>query len=225
MLKLARPEAPQPSATTPNRYRQLVDLPVVAAGVAPRNVEIEPQRISFRTLSGVIVRAGSRLAQTETGFLQRVSVERDFYEAAKNSPVTVRAEYIVTLFGNDHTAEVPLDGTPVMIDGLGQCGTTPNYDSRGIMCRSPFHQWKSVVSDRTTLSEYDRWQMLPPLTIHPVGVRRFELAGENRGELAPQVAERPVTLVVREPVGFFRYQMDAADVRLADYAAPEPKED
>ena len=84
---------------------------------------------------------GTRLAPNVSGFSQRVSVDRGFYEAAKDSPVTVRGEYIVTLYGNERPAEIPLDGSPVMIAGLGQCGTMPNYDRATLLCRSPFHEW------------------------------------------------------------------------------------
>jgi len=224
MLKLGPPEAPQLGGTTPNRYRQLLRLPIVPTGAAAHNIEIDSAQISFRTLSGVIIRSGSRLVATPTGFSHGVSVDRNFYEAAKNSPVTVRAEYVVTLFGNEHPAQVPLDGSPVMIDGLGQCGTTPNYDRRMILCRSPFHQWKSFISDRVAKNGYYSRFLGPPLTIHPLGDQRFELTGEGSRELAPQAAERPVTLVVREPVGFFRYQMEVPNVKLSDYAVPEPRE-
>jgi hypothetical protein len=77
-----------------------------------------------------------------------ICVDRDFYEAAKDSPVTVRGEYVITLFGNERPAEVPLDGTPSMIEGLGQSGTIPNYYRRATLCRPPFDAWKSFVSDR-----------------------------------------------------------------------------
>jgi hypothetical protein len=224
MLQLGPPEAPPPAGATPNRYRQLLRLPIIPGGAAARNIHIDSAEISFRTLSGVIVRSSSRVVATPTALWHGVSVDRNFYEAAKNSPVTVRAEYVVTLFGNEHEAQVPLDGSTVMIDGLGQCGTTPNYDRRMILCRSPFHAWKSFVSDRVAENYYYRWLSVPPLIIHPLGDRRFELTEEAASELAPQAAERPVTLAVREPIGFFRYRMEAPNVKLSEYAVPEPRE-
>lgn len=228
-LQLGRTEAPPPTGTQ-NRYRQLVDLPVVPTGAAARNIEIQSPEVSFRTLSGVINRGSTRMDGTYltpegAGFSQRVSVERGFYEAAKDSPVTVRGEYVITVYGNEQPAEIPLDGSPVMIDGLGQCGTMPNFDRGTILCRSPFHEWKNFASDRVAQNDYYRFRADFPrlLTIHPLGARRFDLVGGGGAELAPQAPELPIKLVVREPVGFFRYQLEVPNVRLSQYAVPETR--
>jgi hypothetical protein len=223
-LQLGRPVAPQqpPPVTTPNRYRQLLELPIVVSGARAANLELENPRVSIRTLSGVIVRTSSQVTQLgPDGFLHAISVGRDFYEAAKTSPVTIRAEYVITVFGNERPAEIPLDGTPLLVDGLGQCGTTPNYNRRTILCRLPFRGWKSVFSDRVESNGYSAASR-PQVMIHPVSDRRFELTGESGNEIAPATPERPVTLVAREPVAYFRYNMEARNVRLAEYAIPEP---
>jgi len=220
-LHLGRPTAPPTATTTPNRYRQLLALPIAVSGAKAANLKLDSPQVSVRTLSGVTVRASSQVTQSgPDGFLHAISVGREFYEAAKSSPVTVRAEYVIRLYGNERSADIPLDGTPLMIEGLGQCGTTPNYDRRMILCRSPFHSWKNVVSDRVTWNGYEEWPL--PLMIHPVASRRFELTGDSGSEIAPAVPERPVTLVAREPVAYFRYSLEARDVRLEEYAIPEP---
>jgi hypothetical protein len=228
-LQLGKTEEPPPVGTQ-NRYRQIVDLPLVPSGVAARNIEIESPQISFRTLSGVISRGatrtdGTRLTPQGEGFSQRVAVERNFFEAAKDSPVTVRGEYVVTLYGNEQPAEIPLDGSPVMIDGLGQCGTMPNYDRGMILCRSPFHSWKNFSSDRVAQNHDYRPNLLTLFSIHPLGVRRFGLIGEPGAEVAPQAPEKPLTLVVRDPVGFFRHQMEVPNVRLSQFAVLETRAD
>jgi hypothetical protein len=221
-LALGKPEAPLP-ATIPNRYRQLVELPIVVTGAQPANIELKDPRISIRTLSGVIVRSSSEVTQQgPAGIRHTISVGRDFYETAKNSPVTVRAEYVITVFGNDHSAEIALDGTLSMIDGLGQCGTTPNYYQRMLMCRSAFDGWKNVISDKIVWNGYNNEILPRPLMIHPVRVRRFELTGDSGNAIAPEAPEKPVTLVVREPVAHFRYTLEAKDVRLSDYSIQEP---
>ena len=166
---------------------------------------------------------GRVLPSEGAGFSQHVSVDRSFYEAAKDSPVTVRGEYVVTLYGNEQPAEIPLDGSPVMIDGLGQCGTMPNQDRGTILCRSPFHQWKNFSSDRVAQNYDYRPNLLTLLAIQPVGVRRYGLIGEGSAEVAPQAPEKPLTLVVREPIGFFRYQMEVPNVRLSQYAILETR--
>jgi hypothetical protein len=66
-------------------------------------------------------------------------LDRQFFDAAKDSPVTVRGEFYLTQFGNMRSADVPLDGTPVYIDGPGQCGVVAGYDQRRFVCRSAFH--------------------------------------------------------------------------------------
>jgi hypothetical protein len=50
------------------------------------------------------------------------------------------------------------------------------------------------------------------------------LIGQNN-ELAPAVPETPATLIVREPVAYFRYTMETPNVRLGEYAIAEPDED
>lgn len=49
------------------------------------------------------------------------------------------------------------------------------------------------------------------------------LVGEGGAEVAPQTPEQPIKLVVREPVGFFRYQMEVPNVRLSQYAVMETR--
>jgi hypothetical protein len=53
----------------------------------------------------------------------------------------------------------------------------------------------------------------------------YELDGRASDELAPAVPERPATLVVRNPVAYFRYTMEAPNVRLGDFAVTDPEED
>jgi hypothetical protein len=53
--------------------------------------------------------------------------------------------------------------------------------------------------------------------LHPVAARSSELTAENA--IAP---ERPVTLVVREPAAYFRFSIEARNLRLEEYAIPEP---
>ena len=224
-LKLGQPGQASLSTTTPNRYRQLVELPVLVEGVDPRNVRVDAPQLTFRTLSGVMRRPWTETVIRQQGFAHIVAVEREFYDVARNSPVTVHAEYYLTQYGNEHAAEVPLDGTPVFIPGLGQCGTAPNYDRRLLMCRSAFRPPGSFLSAGVTDNRYhDGWSG-PPITISPVKARTYELAGrEDINWIAPEAPERPLQIVSRELVAYLRYTLEVPNVRLSGYAIPEPKE-
>ena len=128
-LKLGQRRPLATSTTTPNRYRQLVEIPIIVEGADPRNVSMDAPQLTFRTLSGVTRRSWTETVIRPQGFAHIVAFEREFFDSARNSPVTVHAEYYLTQYGNEHAAEAPLDGTPVFIQGLGQCGTAPNYAS------------------------------------------------------------------------------------------------
>jgi len=223
-LKLGQAKPAEASTTTANRYRQLVEVPIIVEGADPRNVRIDAPQLTFRTLSGVTRRPWTETVIRPQGFAHIVSFEREFYDAAKNSPVTVHAEYYLTQYGNGPAAEVPQDGTPVFIPGLGQCGTAPNYDRRLFMCRSAFRPPGSFLSEGVTSNHYfDGWSG-PPITISPVKARTYELAGEETNSIAPATPEPPLRIVSREPVAYFRYKLDTPNVRLADFAIPEPNE-
>jgi hypothetical protein len=221
-LKLGQPRPPAASTTTPNRYRQLVEIPIIVEGADPRNVSMDAPQLTFRTLSGVTRRPWTETAIRPQGFAHIVAFEREFYDAARNSPVTVHAEYYLTQYGNEHVAEVPPDGTPVFIPGLGQCGTAPNYDRRLFMCRSAFRPPGSFLSEVvTTTRNFDGWSG-PPITISPVKARTYALAGEETNPIAPTAPEPPLRIVSHQPVAYFPYKLDVPNVRLADFTIPEP---
>jgi hypothetical protein len=82
----------------------------------------------------------------------------------------------------------------------------------------------------TRENSYSRWSdsysPFPSVPrLNPVISETYELIGRASDELAPAVPERPATLVVRDPVAYFRYTMEAPNVRLGDFAITEPKED
>jgi hypothetical protein len=59
-----------------------------------------------------------------------------------------------------------------------------------------------------------------------VTARRYELSKfDVPNELAPEAPEKPATLVSRKPVAYFRYTLEVPNVKLANYAIPEPKND
>jgi hypothetical protein len=57
-----------------------------------------------------------------------------------------------------------------------------------------------------------------------VKARTYELAGEETNPIAPEAPEPPLRIVSREPVAYFRYTLDAPNVRLVEFAIPEPND-
>ncbi|MEO8099112.1 MAG: hypothetical protein ABI811_15520 [Acidobacteriota bacterium] len=229
------PAAPQkPNSKTLNRYRQLLKLPLLITGADPQNLHMQSSVVTFKTLAGVTRRARADVEPTPQGWQILTYLDRGFFDSVKNAPVSVKAEYYLTQFGNTRSTDVPLDGTPVYVDQVGQCGTAPNWDQRILVCRSAFRQPRAFFSDRLASSITGRslqsivgsYSPFPAfVSVHPVFARTYHLAGEEEKELAPLAPERPVTLNVHDPVAYFRYTMDIPNVRLADYAAPEAPDD
>lgn len=226
-LKLGPPEARTATkgpTKTPNRFRQTVKLPIIVEGTAPRNLMVQGWNLSFKTLSGVTRRGETKIDFSPTGLLQFATIDREFYEAAKNAPVTLRVEYSLTQFGDAGSGEVPLDGTPVIIPGLGQCGAAVRWDHREFFCRAAFRRPGMFASDRVhTIG--GGMQAFSPFhlrtTLHPVIAQGYEFSEGLAKDLAPAAPEQPATLTVRERVAYFRYTLDAPNVRLADYAVDQ----
>jgi hypothetical protein len=51
--------------------------------------------------------------------------------------------------------------------------------------------------------------------------RSYQFVG-GEDQLAPAAPLRPASLLVRDPVAYFRYTMEAADVRLGAFAVNGP---
>jgi hypothetical protein len=123
-----------------------------------------------------------------------------------------------------------LCGTPIYIPGLGQCGTVASYwDRRTFVCRAAFRGPGRFLSEGVNQAHRNRWRdSYSPFpaepTIVPALAETFALKGEQARETGPQAPERPLTIEVREPAAYFRYTMEASNVRLADYAIEEAGE-
>jgi hypothetical protein len=215
-----------------NRYRQMVALPIAVTGADPRDLRVDSSKFTFKTLSGIARQSSwARVTQVEQRLVNTTTLDRTFFDAAKDSPVNVRAEFYLTQFGNARSIDVPLDGTPVYIAGPGQCGVVAGYDQRSFVCRSAFQAPRPFLSDRVNREpRYRRWSdsysPFPSMPrLNPVIPETYELVGRASDDLAPAVPERPATLMVRNPVAYFRYTMVAPNVRLGDFAVSQPKED
>lgn len=216
----AGPRAEEPAV--PNRYQQLVAFPIIVEGANPRDLRIQSAEMTFRTLSGVRRRTRAQVDVVEDRLQYMVSLDRDFFDAAKDAPVTLEAELYLTQYGNARTVEVPLDGTPVYAPGLGQCGVVANYSRRRLVCRSAFRNPLPFHSDKVT-----PWRGYDPLRdswfgprlpflVHPLSQRSYEFVEGD--EIAPVSPLAPMPLLVRDPVAYFRHTMEATNVRLGDFA-------
>jgi len=191
-------------------------------------VMVQSWDLSFKTLSGLTRHGRTKIEFSPTVLMQFATVDREFYNAAKNAPVTLHVEYSLTKFGNAGSADVPLDGTPVFVPGMGQCGAAVQWDRREFFCRSAFRGPAMFTSNRVAPTS-GGMQPYTPLPwrahLHPVVSRAYRLSGGLEKELAPASPEKPATLTVRERVAYFRYTLDVPNVRIADYAIDIPDDD
>jgi hypothetical protein len=222
---------PGPRAEAPaivNRYRQLVEIPVTVEGANPRDLRIQSAELTFKTLSGVRRRVRARVHVVGQSLVHVASLDRTFFDAAKDSPVHLEAEWYLTEYGNARSAEVPMDGTPVYISGPGQCGVVVSYNRRRFVCRNAFKSPQPFLADRVS-----PWEGYDPLgetngpsrigsLVYPVMFRSYQLIGGG-DDLAPAAPLRPTSLLVRDPIAYFRYTMETADVRLGTFAINEPE--
>jgi hypothetical protein len=230
-LRLRQSERSTKNLKDANRYRQLVALPIAVTGADPRDLRVDSSEITLKTLSGITRHTSARVTLAEQQLVLTTSLDRTFFDAAKDSPVNLRAAFYLTQFSNARSINVSMDGTPAYIPGPGQCGVVAGYERRTFVCRSVFQAPRPFISDRVAREHsYHRWSdsysPFPSLPrLNPVIAETYELLGRASDDLAPAVPEHPATLVVRDPVAYFRYTMETPDVRLGDFAITKPKED
>jgi ABC-type transport system involved in multi-copper enzyme maturation permease subunit len=228
-MKLGEKTPPSNDRRTPNKYTQQLALPVAVAGSDPQNLRVQGTNIAFKTLSGVVNESWMKVDVTPEGVSNKTSIGRDFFNEAKDAPVTVQATYAVTEYGHARTVDVPLDGTPVYIPGLGQCGTVPNYNQRTFVCRSAFRSAADFSSEVIRKSAqhrrwFDTYSPFPArLTIVPVIRQIYQLNDVNK--IAPSEPEPPAHIIIRDRVAYFHYTMELPNVHLADYAVPDRDDD
>ncbi len=215
---------PQKIPTGPvHLYQQGLTFPIAVAGAHPEDLNVRSSNIVFKTLSGITRRPSSRVDLVEGELDLKTSVDRKFFDAARNSPITVQTEFYLTQFGEARTSEVPLDGTPVYITGLGQCGVVANYDRRLFVCREAFHHPKPFVSERIAQDGgWSVYSLFPvQLLIYPIVLEKYQLIEGGVDHIAPAVPEQPAVLSVRSPKAYFRYTMESPNIRLGDFAVAE----
>lgn len=221
-LRLSQPAAPDDVPDVVNRYRQLVALPIVVEGADPVDLRIQSAVITFKTLSGIRRQTRAQVRPVNGELRHTVSLDRTFFDAAKDAPVQMEAEWYLTQYGNARAAEVPLDGTPVYIDGPGQCGVVAGYSQRRFVCRSAFSSPQPFQSAHVARPDqyHERWDHTVGgrirTLVQPVFARSFQFVEED--QFAPSAPLQPTSLLVREPIAYFRHTLQVPSVRLADFA-------
>jgi hypothetical protein len=219
----------------PPAYSRL-RIPYLIAGLADGRFRIDAVQETFTAPSGremtlrVLLPYVQRMAQTPEGLLHQFYADGGFLESWGANPVRMRATFYVTAFGEDQVTQVPLDGTPVRIAGLGQCGNLPQWDHYDFVCRagfrlphgmSSFHPAAGEAS--ATLQPEQSYSPFPAeLAILPV-VRRQDFTPHDpeTGQHMP-FEGRTAAITVRKPVAHFRYDLDIPEFRMMDYATPRP---
>ena len=225
-MALLKPEPQKPTNAIPNKYVQTVRLPITVTGANARDLKLRAGELTLRTLSGMTRKSWTKVDATDTGFTLYARVDRDFFEKAKNAPVSLRGEYEITQWGDGAATSVPIDGAPVLVPGVGQCGAAVQWDERHFYCRAAFRDPGAFASDRITGGEFASQLPFPSLPgIYPVFGNRYTLVGGADKELAPAAPELPATITARKRVAYFRHTFEATNVRLADYAAGDPKDE
>jgi hypothetical protein len=225
-LSLGQPAPRDQDVVGVNRYRQQVAFPIVVEGANPVDLRIQSTELTLRSLSGVRRRVRAQAEVVDGRLRYLASLDRTFFDAAKDSPVQLQAEVYLTQYGNARSADVPLDGTPVYISGPGQCGVVASYSSRRFVCRSAFRSPQPFQSDQVEPWDgYDalrdtRFPSRLQFLVYPVQSRTYRFVNAD-SQLAPASPLQPTSILVRDPVACVRYTMDAADVRLGDFAIDE----
>jgi hypothetical protein len=222
-LSLGQPAPRDQDTVSVNRFRQLVAFPIVVEGANPVDLRIQSVELTFRTLSGVRRRTRAQVEVVEGHLRYVASLDRTFFDAARDSRVHLEAEVYLTQYGNARSTEVPQDGTPVYIAGPGQCGVVAGYSRRRFVCRSAFRSPQPFQSDQVVpFQGFDplRDTRLVPrvaFLVYPVASRSYQFVDDD-DHMAPASPLRPTSILVRDPVAYFRHTMEAPNVRLGDFA-------
>ncbi len=209
---------------TDGRYR--VDA-VQETFIAPSGNEWQPRLVFPRT---------QRIQYTPEGLVHEFWADGGYLRSWGSAQVRLRTTFYVTAFGEDHVTQVPLDGRPTGIAGLGQCGNLPRWAEYEFVCRAgfrlphgiaAFHPGSEETGGASATYQPERsYSPFPAtITILPVVTRRpFEVVADGR-YVPFQGAQAAIT--VRQPVAHFRYDLDVPGVHIIDYGGrrlvnPEP---
>jgi hypothetical protein len=153
-------------------------------------------------------------------------LDRDFFDAERNHPVTLRGTLFLTVFGNRRVHHIvgPRRGQPMAVTDRLRC-MAMGY---GVICDSPF-RWPNQLID---VSEAGRSSRVPlnygisyspfpaELTLFPVEYRMGPPLPRGAEDALPVSRVQDLMIEVMEPVAYVRRDFEVRGVRLTDIALP-----
>jgi hypothetical protein len=141
------------------------------------------------------------------------------FERMKSQPVTVRTSLYLTLLGNAKFTTVPRGKERITVPGVGRCAVLA--DTQLLHCVSAFRDPMSSVSMQP--SSRSLFMVARPLSYSPYPA---EFGVSPVFQFFRDVNNRPgpIVIVSEEALAHFRKEAEFHDVRLADFAAPPPRE-
>jgi hypothetical protein len=150
------------------------------------------------------------------------SADPSFYNLERGRPLTLRASFYFTLFGNARSETIPLTDQPSNApDGL-QCYTDTARAEWDVYCRSAFRWPARLVyaklghTNANSFTQFVSYSPFPAnLIIDPVETRWASAYAAG-----PPPTVRDVTIIVEEPLAHLRRDFEARDVQLDQFAYP-----
>jgi hypothetical protein len=194
------------------RRFQLV-LPIVVNGLPDRSrAQFEAFGIRLEAPGGRALRLTTfRMHIEKSTLLGGISLDPDSLAAESGRPLTLRASFHLTLFGNPRDKTIMLHSSPQLVMDALQC-----YDGgfNELECRSPFRWPNRLVAQtspiRNPLTGLISYSPFPAnLQLDPI-VRKAPVYYSA----TPLEAERQVTIEVEEPLAYLRREVEVRDIRL-----------
>jgi hypothetical protein len=146
------------------------------------------------------------------------SVEQSLYEQVKNTPLSVRAIALVTVYGNVHTERMSLEGNAHHVAGIGVCGVEPFEVQKTALvhCLVPFR-----LRVRT-LAQFENGVPVEELvaSFHSPYPADFGISPMDQpGWLLPnQAGATAIIFTTMQPLAHLRRELEIPNVQLAQFA-------
>jgi hypothetical protein len=140
-------------------------------------------------------------------------IDPAFYDLERGQPLTIRASFYLTIFGNARDKTIQLTRSPQNVIAGLQCYAG---FANQLVCDAPFRWPGLYVSEKTTsgaLSGFTRLISYSPFpaafTVQPLARNGLVYYSEH-----PQELDRPVTIDVQEPLAYVRRDLEIRDVEV-----------
>jgi hypothetical protein len=143
-------------------------------------------------------------------------VERSLFERLKGTPVQIHLNVYLTVLGNPHAGDVPLEGGPYRVPGVGLCECGPRWRGwTAVSCWAPFRPPAYVVGRFIGINKKPLWEQrsifYSPL---PADIGINPISGDVW--TVPEGATT-MTITTWQPLAHIRRQIDIPNVQLAEF--------